>query len=165
MQELCERGNRVTLSYRQPRFVRLQHHNLAAILDLEERREIEILLESNLSSVENATGRPKVSFAGERHPSRVFDRIVYALGGTTPALLLRNLGVPFDANGPIFDDAGETPVRGLFLVGDLVVAKAGGSIALEYIDMERQPGSSPDLSKCGPMFGQMIEFIDRHVKA
>ena len=42
--------------------------------------------------------------------------------------------------------------------------KAGGSIALEYIDMERKPGSSPDLSACGPMFGQMVEFIDKHVR-
>jgi acetyl esterase len=42
--------------------------------------------------------------------------------------------------------------------------KAGGSIALEYIDMERKAGSSPDLSKCGPMFGHMIEFIERHVR-
>ncbi len=32
--------------------------------------------------------------------------------------------------------------------------KAGGSIALEYIDMERKPGSSPDLAKCGPMSGK-----------
>jgi acetyl esterase len=42
-------------------------------------------------------------------------------------------------------------------------AKAGGSIALEYVDLERKPGSSPDLSKCGPMFGHMVEFIERHV--
>jgi acetyl esterase/lipase len=43
-------------------------------------------------------------------------------------------------------------------------AKAGGSIALEYLDMERKAGSSPDLSKCGPMFGHMVEFIERHVR-
>jgi hypothetical protein len=43
-------------------------------------------------------------------------------------------------------------------------AKAGGSIALEYIDMERKPGSSPDLAKCGPMFGHMVEFIEQHVR-
>jgi acetyl esterase len=42
--------------------------------------------------------------------------------------------------------------------------KAGGSIALEYIDMDRQAGQSPDLSKCGGMFGQMVEFIERHVR-
>ena len=42
--------------------------------------------------------------------------------------------------------------------------KAGGSIALEYIDMERKPGSSPDLSNCGPMFAHMVEFVGQHVK-
>jgi acetyl esterase len=44
-------------------------------------------------------------------------------------------------------------------------AKAGGSIALEYVDMERKAGSSPDLSKCGDMFGRMVEFVGRHAKA
>ena len=44
------------------------------------------------------------------------------------------------------------------------LGQAGGSIALEYIDMERKPGSSPDLSQCGPMFGQMVDFIEKHVK-
>ena len=43
--------------------------------------------------------------------------------------------------------------------------KAGGSIALDYVDMERQAGSSPDLSKCGDMFGRMVAFVERHVKA
>ena len=43
-------------------------------------------------------------------------------------------------------------------------AKAGGSIALEYIDMERKAGSSPDLAKCGPMFGRMVEFVEQHVR-
>jgi acetyl esterase/lipase len=42
-------------------------------------------------------------------------------------------------------------------------AKAGGSIALEYIDMERKPGASPDLSTCGPMFDRMVAFVGRHV--
>lgn len=41
---------------------------------------------------------------------------------------------------------------------------AGGAIALEYIDMDRQAGSSPDLSKSGDMFGRMVEFVGRHVK-
>jgi acetyl esterase/lipase len=42
--------------------------------------------------------------------------------------------------------------------------KAGGSIALEYIDMVRQAGS-PDLSKAGDLFGRMVTFIDGHVSA
>jgi hypothetical protein len=40
--------------------------------------------------------------------------------------------------------------------------KAGGEIALEYIDMDRQAGS-PDLAKAGDMFGRMVTFIGRHV--
>jgi acetyl esterase/lipase len=42
---------------------------------------------------------------------------------------------------------------------------AGGEIALEYIDMERHAGHSPDLSKCGDMFASMVEFVGRHVRA
>ena len=42
--------------------------------------------------------------------------------------------------------------------------KAGGSIALEYIEMERHAGQSPDLSKSGDMFGHMVEFVEGHVK-
>jgi len=41
--------------------------------------------------------------------------------------------------------------------------KAGGSISLEYIDMERAAGSSPDLSKTGDMFDRMVAFVDKHV--
>jgi acetyl esterase/lipase len=42
--------------------------------------------------------------------------------------------------------------------------KAGGEIALEYIDMERHAGHSPDLSKSGDMFGRMVEFVGGHVR-
>ena len=43
--------------------------------------------------------------------------------------------------------------------------KAGGEISLEYIDMERAAGASPDLSKTGDMFARMMTFIGKHVKA
>jgi hypothetical protein len=42
--------------------------------------------------------------------------------------------------------------------------KAGGEIALEYIDMDRAAGSSPDLSKSADMFGRMVEFVEKHVR-
>jgi hypothetical protein len=42
--------------------------------------------------------------------------------------------------------------------------KAGGEITLEYIDMDRHTGHSPDLSKSGAMFAHMVEFLGRHVK-
>jgi hypothetical protein len=42
--------------------------------------------------------------------------------------------------------------------------KAGGEIALEYIDADRHAGRSPDLSQSGDMFARMVEFIGRHVR-
>ena len=41
--------------------------------------------------------------------------------------------------------------------------KAGGDIALEYIDMERHAGHSPDLSQAADMFDRMVDFVGRHV--
>ena len=43
--------------------------------------------------------------------------------------------------------------------------KAGGSISLEYLDMQRAAGSSPDLAKSGDLFERMVGFIGRHAKA
>ena len=65
-------------------------------------------------------------------PTRAFDRVIYALGGTTPTNFLRTLGIAFNDQGPIFDEAGATNVTGLYLIGDLVVAKKGGSIITAF---------------------------------
>ena len=42
--------------------------------------------------------------------------------------------------------------------------KAGGEIALEYIDAERHAGHSPDLSKTRDMFERMAVFVHRYIK-
>ena len=41
--------------------------------------------------------------------------------------------------------------------------RAGGEIALEYIDMDRHAGHSPDLAQTGDMFDRMVAFVGRHV--
>jgi acetyl esterase/lipase len=43
--------------------------------------------------------------------------------------------------------------------------KAGGEIALEYIDMDRHTGHSPDLSQTGEMFAHMVSFVGTHMRA
>jgi acetyl esterase/lipase len=43
--------------------------------------------------------------------------------------------------------------------------KAGGDISLEYIEADRHPGHSPDLSKTGDMFDRMVDFVRKHIKA
>ncbi|HTP90099.1 MAG TPA: alpha/beta hydrolase [Xanthobacteraceae bacterium] len=43
--------------------------------------------------------------------------------------------------------------------------KAGGDITLDYINMERNYGHSPDLSQCADMFADMVKFVGKHVTA
>ena len=42
--------------------------------------------------------------------------------------------------------------------------KAGGEIELRYIEMERHAGHTPDLSKIGDAFADMVQFVGRHIK-
>jgi acetyl esterase len=42
--------------------------------------------------------------------------------------------------------------------------KAGGEIAVEYLEMTRHAGHSPDLSQCADAFDKMKAFVDRHLK-
>lgn len=42
--------------------------------------------------------------------------------------------------------------------------KAGGEIALKYIDADRHAGHSPDLSKTGDMFEQMVTWVGTHIR-
>ena len=132
VQYLHAAGNRVTLSYRQAEFNRLNDLNRATLFSLEQRKEVEILRGTNILRIDDENGRPHVVFREDEVSRRIFDRVIYALGGTTPVNFLRTLGITFNDDGPIFDDAGATNVRGLYLLGDLVVGKKGGSIITAF---------------------------------
>jgi thioredoxin reductase (NADPH) len=99
---------------------------------MEQRAEVTILRSSNVVRVMDDAGRPRVVFKEDQYPPKTFDRVVYALGGTSPANLLRILGIEFNDEGPIFNPSGETNVPGLFLIGDLVVGRNGGSIITAF---------------------------------
>ena len=132
VQYLHAQVNRVTLSYRQAEFTRLSKPNQDTLFAMEEGEEVEILRGSNIKQVEDEAGRPRVVFNEPEFPTRAFDRVIYALGGTTPTNFLRTLGIAFNDQGPIFDEAGATNVAGLYLIGDLVVGKKGGSIITAF---------------------------------
>jgi thioredoxin reductase (NADPH) len=129
---LHRQRNRTTLSYRGSEFTRLNERNHSMLLAMEQRGDVRILRQSNIARVVEDEGRPHVVFRESEHGEESFDRVVYALGGTTPANLLRMLGIEFNDQGPIADPSGETNVPGLFLIGDLVVGRAGGSIILAF---------------------------------
>src|SRR6201988_5448739 len=128
VQYLRPQDNRVTLSYRKADFTRLNQQNRDALLAMEQRGEVEILRSSNIKEIVDEAGRPRIVFAEVEHITRAFDRVIFALGGTTPPNFLHTLGIAFNGDGPVFDEAGATNVLGLYFIGGLVVGKKGGSI-------------------------------------
>ena len=132
VQYLRQQENRITLSYRKVDFTRLNQQNHDLLLSMEQRGEVEILRGSNIKEIADEAGRPRIIFAEADHRTRIFDRVVFALGGTTPTNFLHTLGIAFNDDGPMFDEAGATNVSGLYLIGDLVVGKKGGSIITAF---------------------------------
>src|SRR5260370_5609655 len=132
VQYLRQQDNRITLSYRQTDFTRLNQQNHDSLLAMEQRGEVEILRNSNIKEIEDETGRPRIGFAEPEHTARTVDRVLFALGGTTPTNFLHTLGITFNGDGPVFDEAGASNVDGLYLIGDLVVGKKGGSIITAF---------------------------------
>ncbi|HKB69107.1 MAG TPA: FAD-dependent oxidoreductase [Pyrinomonadaceae bacterium] len=126
------KNNRITLSYRKADFTRLNQQNHDALIAMEQRGEVEILRNSNIKEIEDESGRPRISFAELEYAARILDRVIFALGGTTPTNFLHTLGITFNGDGPVFDEVGATNVDGLYLIGDLVVGKKGGSIITAF---------------------------------
>jgi thioredoxin reductase (NADPH) len=132
VENLFRQNNTVTLSYRKAEFARLNERNGSLLQGMEQRKEVRILRSSNIGKIEDNAGRPRVYFNEDHFPTETFDRVIYALGGTTPSNFLRTLGIAFNEIGPMFDSHGETNVPGLFILGDLVVGPKGGSIITAF---------------------------------
>ncbi len=131
-QFLVQEGNRVTLSYRGPALTRPNPINRESVLELEREGRLRTLLPSNVARLEDAGDRIRVHFQEPGLVSFDVDRIVYALGGTTPANFLKAAGIAFDGPEPKLTDSFATSVAGLFLAGDLTAGRQGGSIILAF---------------------------------
>jgi thioredoxin reductase (NADPH) len=122
---------------------------------MEQRGEVRILRSSNIRKIEDDAGRPRVHYKEDNYSAETFDRVIYALGGTTPSNFLRTLGVAFNEKGPIFGAQGETNVPGLFVLGDLVVGPKGGSIITAFNSavhaMQRICEAYLKCGPCGPV--------------
>ncbi len=129
-QFLVERGNRITLSYRRSSFKRMNAINRQTALGMHDNGQLEILWESNIHQVSvSDAGKPLVHFMEKQYGIRSFDRIVYALGGSTPKNFLQSMGIQFTGKQPDIDAHGESRTPGLFVGGDLHAGLRGGSIA------------------------------------
>ena len=120
--------NNVTLNYRRDSFNRLNDINLKMIHEYNGQEKLRLRLGMDIVSVENENGLVKVNFSDGYFT--IYDRVVYAIGGTTPVDFLKKCGITIDAEGkPEFDENFESKVKGLYLAGDIAV-KSGGSIAI-----------------------------------
>ncbi len=119
--------NEVTLNYRRETLSRPNPTNREMIAAYSEKGAVALKLGVNIEGLENEHGKVKVNFADG---SELYDRVIYAIGGTTPKDFLKSCGIPLDEGGePIFDANYETPVKGLYISGDIAF-KSGGSIAI-----------------------------------
>lgn len=120
--------NKTTLCYRRDKFTRLNDINLENIENANKNGEIELKMGVDIISVEDENGKVKLNFNNET--SDVYDRVIYAIGGSTPVEFLRKCGVNLDENNmPILDENNQTPIKGLYVGGD-IATKNGGSIVV-----------------------------------
>jgi len=125
----CELSNtnEVTLNYRRDSLTRPNPTNQDMITQYVEDEAVRLKLGIDIESLESESGQIKVNFT---NGSEIFDRVIYAIGGTTPKDFLKTCGITLDDSGePIFDVNYESEVEGLYIAGDIAF-KSGGSIAI-----------------------------------
>lgn len=119
--------NDVSICYRRETFRRANPTNQRDIANAIAHKEVRPILGVNISGLEDEDGKVKVVY-DEIEPE-VFDRVIYAIGGTTPSAFLASSGIEEQDGKPVHDDNYETAVEGLFVAGD-ITQESGGSIAL-----------------------------------
>jgi len=125
------KSNEVTICYRQKEFTRPNPLNLKK---LKEKLDCDALCCKMATDIEaidvTEDKRAEITFTnGDRE---IYDRMVFALGGTTPIDFLRNLGIEVDTLGqPVYDDNFETNIKNIYVIGDIIYQN-GGSISSAY---------------------------------
>ncbi|MDY0052675.1 MAG: FAD-dependent oxidoreductase, partial [Aliarcobacter sp.] len=90
--------------------------------------KLRLRMSTDIISLENEEDKVKVEFNDGY--SVLFDRIIYAIGGTTPVDFLKSCGVSVDEDEkPIFNEHHETSAKDIYVAGDIAF-KSGGSIAI-----------------------------------
>ena len=125
----CElsQSNAVTLNYRRTELSRPNPTNQEMIAKFSEEGSVELKLGIDIEFLESEHGQVKVNFSTG---AVLYDRVIYAIGGTTPKDFLTSCGITLDERGePIFNENYESKVEGLYIAGDIAF-KSGGSIAI-----------------------------------
>jgi len=120
--------NKITLSHLGPDILDANDINLEMITRYEKENRLKVLHDSMTVALEDVDGKANVKFADGTELT--YDRVIFAIGGTTPVGFMQSSNINLDEQDrPIFDDNFETSVDGLYLAGDIIYNK-GGSIAM-----------------------------------
>ncbi len=125
---LCEGCEEVYLSYRRPKFFRINPVNLELLEKKAQTGKVQLMMNTDIDHLEPDPQGVKVVFKDGQE--MVVDRIYYCLGGSTPAGFLRSIGVEFQDGKPVMDKYYETNLPGVFLAGDIALEK--GSIMAAF---------------------------------
>ncbi|MBD3796885.1 MAG: NAD(P)-binding domain-containing protein [Campylobacterales bacterium] len=119
--------NDVSICYRRETFRRANPTNQRDISNAIMHKEVNPLLGIDIDALEDEDGKVKVLFNDKT--TEVYDRVIYAIGGTTPSAFLASSGIKEEDGKPVHNDYYETNIEGLFVAGD-ITQESGGSIAL-----------------------------------
>ncbi|MGL5956160.1 MAG: NAD(P)-binding domain-containing protein [Brevinema sp.] len=128
VQTLSQMNNHVTLSYRQDKIFRMNQLNIDRLNALSD--VVDICLGTNITALEQDGDKIRVKF--QEKEDLIVDRIVYSLGGASPVAFMANCGIEYDDTNVVLRDNNETSVDGLFMVGDLVNGRKGGSLMFAF---------------------------------
>ncbi len=121
-------NNDSAICYRRETFRRANPTNQQNIAHAIMHNEVRPILGVNIDGLEaTEDGRIKVLFS-EIEPE-IYDRVIYAIGGTTPSAFLLSSGIKEADGKPVHDEHYETNIKGLYVAGD-ITQESGGSIAL-----------------------------------
>ena len=124
--ELADEGNIVTLVYRKDDFTRLNPENEDILYQYNGQEKLRLRMNTDINSLENTEGKVKVSFNDGYYT--IYDRVIYAIGGTSPVDFLKKVGIKVDKDGkPIYDEHYKTNIEGMYVAGDIAF-NTGGSI-------------------------------------
>ena len=127
--------NKITLCYRKKEFTRLNDINLKDIMEAGNSGKVELKMGVDINEVLDEEGKARVNF--NDNSSELYDRIIYAIGGSTPLDFLQKCGINVDEKGvPLMDENKQSNVSGIFVAGD-IATKNGASIVTGLNDAFR----------------------------
>lgn len=117
----------VALSYRKQNFTRLNAINLLNLSRANSNGKIRLLMGTSIKELQEENDKVKVLF--DDLAPEYFDRVIYAIGGTTPVDFLRKCEIALDGGQPVLDILFETKNHNMFISGDLGYTGNGSIVA------------------------------------